>query len=202
MSQRPYDNSRRSEAAARTRQRIVDAGCDVARESGVRDWAGLTIAAVAERSDVSERTVYRHLGSEAGLRRAVIDALQQRAGIDLDGLRIGGVADVAAEIFRQVAAFRPVAPDDLDPALSDAGRRQREALTGAVDAAAPGWSADRRRTAAAVLDVLWSPAAYERLVRNWELSPEAATDALTWAVHLVERAVAEGAEPVDDTTNS
>ena len=50
--------------------------------------------------------------------------------------------------------------------------------------------------------MLWSPAAYERLVRNWELSPEAATDALSWAVHLVERAVAEGAEPVDDTTNS
>jgi AcrR family transcriptional regulator len=202
VSQRPYDNSRRREAADLTRRQIIDAGCAIARESEVRDWGGLTIAAVAERAGVSERTVYRHLGSEAGLREAVLDAIQARAGIDLDGLQIGGVAGVAALIFRQVAAFRTASPADLDPALSAAGQRQRDALTGAVSDGAPTWSEEQQRAVAAVLDVLWSPAAYERLVRDWGLSPEAATAALTWAVRLVERTVTEGPPPVDDTTTS
>jgi AcrR family transcriptional regulator len=121
VATRRYDNSRRSEAADETRRRMVAAGCELARESDVRDWRGVTIAAVAERAGVSERTVYRHLGSEAGLRRAVIDEIQHQAGIDLDGLRIGAVADVAAQIFRQVAAFRGVTERELDPALQARG---------------------------------------------------------------------------------
>lgn len=202
MSQRAYDNSRRREAAHQTRQRIIDAGCEVVRESAVRDWGGLTIAAVAERAEISERTVYRHFGSEAGLREAVIDAIQQQAGIDLESLRIGGVGDLAALIFRQVAAFRQAAPVDLDPTLRSAGQRQRQALSSAVVDAAPVWSDAQHHAAAAVLDVLWSPAAYERLVRDWGLESEAAIDALRWAVHLVERAIVAGPAPVDDTTNS
>ncbi len=202
MSHRRYDNTRRREAATQTRQRIVDAGCEIARESDVRDWRGVTVAAVAERAGVSERTVYRHLGSEVGLRQAVIDTIQQRAGIDLDGLRVGAIADVAALIFGQVAAFRTVDPTELDPTLSAAGERQRRALTTAVAEAAPGWGEQQHRAAAAVLDVAWSPAAYERLVRDWQLDPASATAALTWVVHLVERAVSEGLPPVDDTTES
>lgn len=202
MSQRSYDNSRRREAAELTRRQIIDAGCRIARESDVRDWGGLTIAAVAERAEVSERTVYRHVGSESGLRDAVMDAMQQQAGIDLDGLRLDGVADVASLIFGQVAAFRSVSPVDLDPTLRAAGQRQHDALTKAVDQAAPNWTDHQRRAVAAVLDVLWSPAAYERLVRDWDLTPEAATAALTWGVHLVERAVDGGPPPVDDTTTS
>lgn len=201
MSQRRYDNSRRQQAAELTRRQIIDAGCEIVRESDVRDWGGLTIAAVAERVGVSERTVYRHLGSESGLRDAVMDAIQQRAGIDLAGLRIGNVADLAALIFQQVTAFRTVAPLDLDPTLSEAGRRQRQALQAAVTEAAPDADASQRLAAAAVLDVLWSPAALERLLRDWELDPDSATGALRWAVHLVERAVTEGLPPVDDTTN-
>ena len=202
MSQRRYDNSRRREAAAQTRQRIIDAGCEVARESDVRDWRGVTMAAVAERAGVSERTVYRHFGSEAALRRGVIDAIQQRAGIDLEGLRVGAIADVAALIFGQVAAFRTVGATDVDPTLSAAGERQRQALSAAVAKAAPGWDEHQHRAAAAALDVLWSPAAYERLVRDWTLDPDAATAALTWVVRLVERAVSEGPPPVDDITTS
>jgi len=202
VSQRRYDNSRRREAAALTRSQIIEAGCEVVRESAVRDWGGLTIAAVAERAGVSERTVYRHLGSEAGLRDAVISEIQQQAGIDLEALRIGGVADLAELIFRQVSAFRAVATVELDPTLQAAAVRQRQALTAATAAAAPGWSEDQQRAASAVLDVLWAPAAYERIALDWGLDTEGAIAALRWAVRLVERAIAEGDPPVDDTTNS
>src|SRR5690606_10585242 len=121
---------------------------------------------------------------------------QREAGIDLDSLRIGSVGDLAALILRQVAAFRPVAPVDLDPTLRSAGERQRQALASATADAAPGWTGGQHRQAAAVLDVLWSPAAYERLVRDWELDSDAAISALRWAVRLVERAITDGAPPV------
>ena len=182
---RAYDNSRRREEAARTRDRIVEAGCVLARESDVRDWGGVTIAAVAERAGVSERTVYRHLGSEDGLRQAVMATIERSAGIDLAGLDLAGVADAAALIFEQLAALRSPALNDLDPTLREAGERQRAALLGAVSGGRPDWPEDRQRALAAVLDVLWSPAAHERLVSGWTMTPGEATGELTEAIQLV-----------------
>lgn len=181
---------------------MVTAGCELARESDVRDWRGLTMAAVAERAGVSERTAYRHFGSEAGLRDAVMAEIELRAGIDLAGLRVGGIADSAALVLGQIAAFRPVDPVDLDPTLSEAGRRQRESLTAAVAAARPDWPEHRCRATAAVLDVLWSPAAYERLVRDWGMEPAEATEVLVDSVRRVERSVSGDDRCVDDTTDS
>ncbi len=201
-TRRRYDNSRRSEQAAATRERILAAGCELVRESDVRDWQGLTVPAAAERAGVSPRTVYRHFTSELGLRQAVMAAMEQRAGIDLAHLALGDVADAAARIFDQLGGYRAAAPTEADPVLSATGARQREALVAAVADAAEGWTPEERALGAAVLDVLWSPAAYERLVGSWELTPEAATTALTWAVRLVESAVRAGPAPIDNTTNS
>jgi hypothetical protein len=54
--------------------------------------------------------------------------------------------------------------------------------------------------AAAILDLLWSVTAYERLVAAWELSPQQTTSAITWAIGLVEAAIREGPGPDDDGT--
>lgn len=182
---RAYDNSKRREQADRTRDRIVEAGCELARESDLRDWGGVTMAAVAERAGVSERTVYRHVGSEDGLRQAVMAQIERSAGIDLSGLDLAGVADAAALIFEQIAAFRPPVQTDLDPTLRAAGERQRAALLAAVAAETPDWSEEDQRALAAVLDVLWSPAAHERLVTDWAMTSDAATGALTRAIRAM-----------------
>ena len=63
-SRRPYDNSRHRERAAATREGILAAASELLHESSVGDWTGLTVAAIAERAGVSERTVYRHFASE------------------------------------------------------------------------------------------------------------------------------------------
>lgn len=51
--------------------------------------------------------------------------------------------------------------------------------------------------AAAVLDLLWSVTAYERLVAAWELTPQQTTSAITWAIGLIETAIREGRAPGD-----
>ncbi len=192
---RPYDGKLRRERAGATRERIVTAGSELIHSGSVRDWKRMTVRAVAERAGVSERTVYRHFGNERGLADAVMHRLEQEAGIELDGMRLGDVAKMAARIFEHVSSY-PLEPrPTLDPTLVDANRRQKHALVDAVAVRTAAWSTDRRREVAALLDLLWSVAAYERLVGDWQLDPDDAARAVSWVIGLVEQAVRDGRGP-------
>lgn len=194
-ARRRYDGTLRRQQAAETRERIVAAGSELLRGSPIHDWRELTIRAVAERAGVNERTVYRHFANERGLRDAVMQRLEEEAGIDLASLALEDVADVAARIFEHVSAYprRPRPP--VDPTLSEAGQRQRKALAGALKARAGTWSEADRLAAAAILDALWSVASYERLVVDWRLDRKRATQAITWVIGLIEEAVRKGRRP-------
>ena len=191
-ARRPYDSALRRQRAAETRARIITAGSELLRGSSVRDWHGLTIRAVAERAGVNERTVYRHFTNEQGLHDAVMHRLEEEAGIELQGMPLEEVADVAARIFEHVSSFPPDARPPLDPTLQEAKRRQQEALLGAVAGRATTWSEADRRLAAAVLDVLWSVASYERLVVDWQIDRDEATRGIAWVIGLVRDAIATG----------
>jgi len=192
---RSYDNAGRRRQAAQTRARIVRAGSELLRGSSVRNWNALTMRAVAERAGVHERTVYRHFGNEQALRDAVMQRLEEEAGIELGGMRLEDMADVAGRIFEHVSSYPPEAPRPLDPTLREAKRRQHGALAAAVAGAASAWDEDDRRVAAAVLDVQWSVAAYERLVADWGLDRARAVAGIRWVIGLIEAAVHRGERP-------
>jgi AcrR family transcriptional regulator len=192
---RRYDSTLRRQRASETRDRIVTAGCELLSASAIRDWRGVTVRAVADRAGVNERTVYRHFANERSLRDAVMHRLEQQAGIDLDGLQLEGVADVARRIVTVVAAhpLEPHAP--LDPTLTAAGRRQREALLRALEPHTAGWTDADRAVAAAMFDVLWGVAAYERLAVDWGLDRDQAIAGIAWVIGLLHDAVREGRAP-------
>jgi AcrR family transcriptional regulator len=196
-ARRPYDSALRRRRAAETRARIITAGSELLRGSSVRDWHGLTIRAVAERAGVNERTVYRHFTNEQGLHDAVMHRLEEEAGIELQGMPLDEVADVAARIFEHVSSFPPDARPPLDPTLQEAKRRQQEALLTAVTGRAPTWPEADRRVAAAVLDVLWSVASYERLVVDWQIDRAEATRGIAWVIGLVRDAIAAGGNELE-----
>lgn len=185
----------RRQQAFETRERIIEAGCKLLRRSGIRDWRALTIRGVADQAGVNERTVYRYFGNERGLRDAVMHRLEEKAGIELEGMRLEDVAGFAARIFGHVSAYpgRPKPP--LDPTLSDASVRQKEALVAALAERTSGWTDSERTSAAALLDVFWSVATYERLVTDWEMDRDQAIEAVRWAIGLVEEAIREGQRP-------
>ena len=188
-ARRRYDTTLRRRQAAGTRERIVAAGSALLHGSPIRDWRALTVRAVAERAGVNERTVYRHFVNERALRDAVMYRLEEEAGIDLVGLRLESIADAAARIFAHVSSY-PLKPrPPLDPTLTEASQRQRKALLGAVAARTAGWPEADRVVAAAMFDVLWSVATYERLVVDWQLDREQAIRGITWVIRLVEEAV-------------
>ena len=192
---RRYESPVRRQQALETRERIVDAGCKLLRRSSIRDWRALTIRGVAEQAGVNERTVYRYFGNERGLRDAVMDRLEQKAGIELEGMQLEDVSGFAARIFTHVSSYpgRPKPP--LDPTLSDANLRQKSALLGALAERTTNWTESQRAAAAAVLDVLWNVGTYERLVADWEMDRDQAIETVSWAIALVEDAVRRGRKP-------
>jgi AcrR family transcriptional regulator len=192
---RQYDSSLRRERAAQTREGILDAGLQLAHECPVWDWRALTIRAAAERAGVSERTVYRHFPGEREFHDAVMQRLEEQAGVTLEGLRLEDVADATARVFAHVSSFPMVPRTPLDPTLTATDQRRRASLLNAVDPAAAGWAETDRRMAAGMLDVLWGVSSYERLVAAWELTPEQATRAITWVIGLIEAAIRAGRAP-------
>jgi len=195
QKRRCYDSPIRRQRAAETRGRIIAAGADLLHGFPVWNWSALTVRSVAARARVSARTVYRHFVNEHALRGAVLGQLQQEADVDLAGLALEELQDVTARIFAHVSSF-PLEPrTPRDPTLTAAGEHQRQALLAAVVPSTDDWRDVDRTLAAAMLDVLWSVATYERLVADWKLDPAEATRGATWLIGLVEDAVRERRPP-------
>jgi AcrR family transcriptional regulator len=192
---RKYDSPIRRQRAGETRERIVTAGCRLLATTSVRDWHALTVRAVADEAGVNERTVYRYFGNERGLRDAVMHQLERDAGIDLEGMGLGDVADITARIFTQVSSY-PLRPKPaLEPTLADANARQRRALFAALEDIVPQWPLDARDSVAALLDVLWSVATYERLASDWDMDRDQVIGAVAWLIDLIVDAVASDRRP-------
>ena len=195
QQRRRYDSSLRRERAAQTRESIVAAGLQLAHECPVWDWGGLTIRAAAERAGVSERTVYRHFPSEREFHDAVMQRLEEQAGVTLEGMRLADVSEATARVFAHVASFPMVVRTPLDPTLTATDQRRRAALLNAVSQEVSGWPETDRKMAAGMLDVLWSVMSYERLVTSWDLTPAQATQAITWVIGLIANEVHDSRPP-------
>jgi AcrR family transcriptional regulator len=195
-ARRPYDSPVRRQRAAETRERIVAAGSELVHALPSWDWHALTFRAVAARAGVGERTVYRYFPSERHLHDAVMQRLEQEAGVTYEGVALDEVATVASRVFASLASFAaaPTSPRPSDPTFGAQDDRRRAALREAVDAAAPHWSWSQREAVAAALDILWSPPAYERLLA-WRLEHGRATSVISWLIGLVVEAIERDAPP-------
>ena len=194
-TRRRYDSPIRRERAAQTRERIVLAGAELLHGFPIWNWRALTVRAVAERAGVNERTVYRHFATERELRDAVLQRLEEEAGVDLRGLTLDDVPEVTARILEYSSSF-PVEPrTERDETVAAANARQREVLLAAVTEHTRDWSDVDRALAAAMFDVLWSPVSYERIVVDWDVDPKEAIRGITWVIGLIQAAIADGRGP-------
>ncbi len=194
QERRRYNSPRRRERAAETRTRILVAGSKLVHGFPSWDWRNLTFRAVAEGAGVSERTVYRHFGTEQQLHRAVMRRLEEEAGVNYDGLRLEDFASVTERAFAAVSSFA-VAPPQPMPPFAEEDRERRHALLAAVSLAASDWSETEREMAAAILDVIWATPAYERLTTTWNLDLPSAAQAASWAIGLIRAAIRDGDRP-------
>ena len=103
-----------------------------------------------------------------------------------------GSDDGSAAIARDLGAIVVEEPRRGFGAACHAG------LLAAVGAVADDWPEADRTVAAAVLDVLWGVATYERLAVDWGLDPDRAVAGIAWLATLVEEAVRTGRRPLAD----
>ena len=173
------------------------AGSELVHELPSWDWDDLTFRAVAERAGVGIRTVYRYFPTERALHDAVMERLEDEAGVRYDGMTLDQVSEVATNVFRSMAAFAaaPVVPTSPEETSAAADDKRRRALTDAIESAAASWPAPEKESAAAALDIIWSPPNYERLITAWGMDRETATDLMAWLIDLVASAIREGTRP-------
>lgn len=196
-SRRTYDNRARQAKAAQTRERIVTAGSELVHDFDSWNWRDLTFKAVAERAGVGERTVYRHFPTERHLHDAVMQRLESEAGISYEDVDLTNIGDVTGRVFASLQRFsvRKSVEAPQDPTFVGVDVRRREALTRAVSAAAPRWSAAEQQVTAGLLDVLWNVPSYERLVGEWDIEGTDATRAIGWLMAKVVAAIEDDAPP-------
>ncbi len=187
----------RQQKAAQTRERIIAAGSRLVHEFDSWSWRDLTFRAVAERAGVGERTVYRHFPTERHLHDAVMARLESEAGIAYEDVDLTNLAETTARVFTALQRFsvRESVPTPRDSAFVSSDQRRREALLRVVSAASPHRPEQEQRTMAGLLDVLWSPASYERLVGAWALDGADAMRAIEWLMARVVEAIEDDGPP-------
>ncbi|MGA8332363.1 MAG: TetR/AcrR family transcriptional regulator [Mycobacterium sp.] len=195
-SRRPYRSPARQQAAAATRERIIDAGARLVREFTSWNWDELTFRAVAECAEVSERTVYRNFPTERHLHDAIMSRLEDEAGIAYEHVELDNLADVTARLFASLGRFaiKDSISTPQGSAFVGAETKRHDALNRAVSAAQ--LPDAQRRALAGLLDVLWSPPTYERLVGTWNLDNAEAVGAVQWLIGKVIAAAENNEAPI------
>ena len=186
---RPYRSPLRAEQARDTRRRIVDAGRDLFVERG---YGPTTIDAIAERAEVSRKTVFTSVGGKTAVLKLAFDwalagddepvAIADRPEVRKlmtepdPAVLVDGWAAMSAAIAARVAALHHVlvVAADADPAAAallsavDEQRAQaaRVFLTRLrrIGGLRPSLDPDR---ATAIADLLMHPLPYRRLVQLW-----------------------------------
>jgi AcrR family transcriptional regulator len=194
---RRYHSPARRQRAAATRERIIDAGARLVCGFTSWDWDELTFRAVADRAGVSERTVYRNFPSERHLHDAIMARLEDEAGISYEDVELDNLAEVTARVFASLRRFaiKDTVGTPRGPAFAGADARRHDALNLAVATRAPELPDAQRRALAGLLDVLWSPPTYERLIGAWNLDNAEAVSAVQWLIAKVIAAVDNNEPP-------
>jgi len=196
---RRYDSRVRRAQADETRARILAAGSELAHRARRWDWSDLTARTVAAQAGVSERTVYRHFSTERQLHEALMRRLEQEAGVASELVRVDDLPAAASRLFATLPSFAvPPIFVQRDPTFLASNQRRCDALVRAITEVAHTWSEAERHMAAGVLDVLWTPFSYERLVANWGLDGADASRAVAWAMEVFIAAIRDGSRPLPE----
>lgn len=208
----------RAESMARTRLRILESARELLPEA-----ASVPVDAIAERAGVSVQTLYSHFGSKRGLLLAVIDSVQQDAGLYADFEVVWRSPDGETALRRMVEAtigiwarawaivefaerMRRTDPE-IQGYLREVDGYRRSNLASITERLAlegrlrPGLDAG---TAAEVAFALSLPAVYEELVivRGWPLDRAASVLVESILATLVDPASTPVTEPAADWSSA
>ena len=171
-----------------TRARILDAAVALVREAGEEP---VTIAAVAARAGVTDRTVYRHFATREALIESLWKHMQDRVGSSEPFPRTAEELIAAPRRqFRRFDQSRELVRASVHSSAgievrlrSNADRRQ--ALLDCVRDALPGLDEAALRRRAAIAQLIYSADAWDVLGRFWGLDGAEAGEAAAEALEIL-----------------
>jgi len=191
QSTRTYDSALRSEQAAATRLKILDALV----RTMARGVAGLSIPAVAREANVSVPTVYRHFKSKADLVAALSSHLVERTGLmDPSMLEGADLQAIVHEMYRRNAGVDAEVRAALASELGHEARRrmmpQRVALARkTVAERVPGVTGDELDRFTRVFLILTSSATMRAYKDYFGMDASPAAKDVAWAIDGLQRAI-------------
>ena len=194
-AQRVYESPLRDEQAAATRERIL---ATLSELLVTENPALVSIPMIAKKARVSVRTIYRHFPTKEDLFNELF-----AWSTNLEGGTPPGAADVHSiddavatvrQMFERMGRNLPLhkavrnLPEDRALRAARFPRRKRMVEAALADATT-GMPPERVRKVAAVVHLLTSSDALLFMNELWELSPDEAADACSWAIKaLAEKA--------------
>ena len=189
----------RADHAEQTRGRILDAAIAQMSDAPVES---LTVAGVAKRAGIAERTIYRHFQTRDALLAAVWPRMQSLVGSR-------GFPQTAADLVATPRRLFPAFDSQEGPVrasvYSEAGREVRlranderkEAMLACVRDALPELDAEAAHRRAAAVQLLNSAFAWSAMRDFWDLDGKAAGEAAAEAI-----AILLGLSPVSSEENT
>lgn len=181
-----------------SRDAILEALAEHAAAEGL---VGFTMAQVAERAGVSQRTIYNHFASRRELIDALAEWLAERMQREGGRAHPDGVASLAGAVRRNFELFSQepelthalVVVEAVEPTRSHAERTR--SFHEAVADTYPELSDRQRIAVAGILRRLVSSGSWDGLTREHGLSSDEAAIATTWVLGLVTDALDRGDGP-------
>jgi AcrR family transcriptional regulator len=192
-----YQRAPGNKRGAANRDRIITAGAELARSLSTWDWTDkITFRAVADRTGLSERTIYRHFPNDRELHAAIRRRLEEEVGVSYEGITLADLPEMENRVYAMLSGFAasPWAVSDEPPYWSGHKHRMK-ALRNAVASAMEDAAEHDIEVTAAMIDVIWSLPSYERLVKWSGLDPAEAAAVIEWAHELLVEAIENGRVP-------
>jgi len=168
-----------------TRTRILKAAAELICKDGED---AVTMASVAARAGISERTVYRHFANRSTLVRSVWEGLQERLGPT-------PIPRDANDLLQGPMVKFPRYDDERELIRAYLHRRRRvdsqqlsgpqQAILQCLEQAVPELDQNQRRRRAAIVQLLTSPDACDLMCRMWGFDGIDAGDAAAEALQVL-----------------
>ena len=186
-TKRTYSSPLREQQAEQTRERILEAMAEVLEDENLQE---VTFAAVAKAAQVSERTVYRHFPTKEDLQTAFYWWVNKQIGMGQypqNPEELVAMPPVVFEGFDRYeqmvrAHMRSHAGEELREKQVQGRQQAYRKMLGEV---LEGLPQKVQLQGYAVLQLLFSPRAWESMKENWGLSGKQAGQASSWAITVL-----------------
>jgi hypothetical protein len=187
VEKRAYNSPLREQQAEQTRERILQAMAKVLEDASLQE---VTFSALAKAAQVSERTVYRHFPNKEELDQAFWWWVNKQIGMTHYPETPEELLSMPPVVFEGFDRYEPMIRAHIRSAAGEELRAKQvpgrqAAYKKMLGPLLDGLQPKQQQQALAVIQLLFSPRAWDSMKENWGLSGKQAGQASAWAINVL-----------------